>query len=204
MSHYCVCAVQTYWLLLAVSQDQPKNKYVAELRDCCERAALEGSWVCCPPEHMTQSNNYRPVKKNNSSCNARRRILEMSMQAASALKFSAVYCRRLQAHLHLQSCKRSFDHEACSAAEHIATLPKLFMSWPQSQDPEFLLWKCSARLSVKVPYGSMRLYAGSSFQEDKAAAPQPAPQQGMASQLPHQPWLAHSVPVWQIAVRHGP
>ena len=37
--------VQTYWLLLAVSQDQPKNKYVAELRDCCERAALEGSWV---------------------------------------------------------------------------------------------------------------------------------------------------------------
>lgn len=55
MSHSCVCAVQTYWLLLAVSQDQPKNKYVAELRDCCERAALEGSWVCCPPEHMTQS-----------------------------------------------------------------------------------------------------------------------------------------------------
>lgn len=39
-------ALQTYWLLLAVSQDQPKNKYVAELRDCCERAALEGSWVC--------------------------------------------------------------------------------------------------------------------------------------------------------------
>ena len=38
--------MQTYWLLLAVSQDQPKNKYVAELRDCCERAALEGSWVC--------------------------------------------------------------------------------------------------------------------------------------------------------------
>ncbi len=37
--------MQTYWLLLAVSQDQPKNKYVAELRDCCERAALEGSWV---------------------------------------------------------------------------------------------------------------------------------------------------------------
>ena len=29
-----------------MSQDQPKNKYVAELRDCCERAALEGSWVC--------------------------------------------------------------------------------------------------------------------------------------------------------------
>ena len=41
-----VLVVQTYWLLLAVSQDQPKNKYVAELRDCCERAALEGSWVC--------------------------------------------------------------------------------------------------------------------------------------------------------------
>ena len=46
--------MQTYWLLLAVSQDQPKNKYVAELRDCCERAALEGSWVhdlpCMPSE----------------------------------------------------------------------------------------------------------------------------------------------------------
>ena len=40
-----VWPLQTYWLLLAVSQDQPKNKYVAELRDCCERAALEGSWV---------------------------------------------------------------------------------------------------------------------------------------------------------------
>lgn len=36
---------QTYWLLLAISQDQPKNKYVSDLRDRCERAALEGSWV---------------------------------------------------------------------------------------------------------------------------------------------------------------
>ena len=40
-----LCAMQTYWLLLAISQDQPKNKYVAELRDRCERAALEGYWV---------------------------------------------------------------------------------------------------------------------------------------------------------------
>ena len=45
--------LQTYWLLLAVSQDQPKNKYVAELRDCCERAALEGSWVCTLRKQMT-------------------------------------------------------------------------------------------------------------------------------------------------------
>jgi len=42
---------QVYWLLLAISQDRPKNTYVAELRDQCERAALEGYWVwlsiCC-------------------------------------------------------------------------------------------------------------------------------------------------------------
>lgn len=49
--------VQTYWLLLAVSQDQPKNKYVAELRDCCERAALEGSWV----RHLETRNNMLVV-----------------------------------------------------------------------------------------------------------------------------------------------
>lgn len=36
---------QVYWLLLAISQDQAKNIYVAELRDQCERAALEGYWV---------------------------------------------------------------------------------------------------------------------------------------------------------------
>ena len=37
--------MQVYWLLLAISQDQTKNTYVAELRDQCERAALEGYWV---------------------------------------------------------------------------------------------------------------------------------------------------------------
>jgi hypothetical protein len=37
--------VQTYWLLLAISQDQPKNKHIAEARDRCEQAALEGYWV---------------------------------------------------------------------------------------------------------------------------------------------------------------
>ena len=37
--------VQVYWLLSAIAQDQPKNKAVGELRDMCERAALEGSWV---------------------------------------------------------------------------------------------------------------------------------------------------------------
>lgn len=37
--------MQVYWLLLAISQDQLKNTYVAELRDQCERAALEGYWV---------------------------------------------------------------------------------------------------------------------------------------------------------------
>lgn len=37
-------AVKTYWLLLAISQDNPKNTHVAALRDKCEQAALEGHW----------------------------------------------------------------------------------------------------------------------------------------------------------------
>ena len=37
--------MQICWLLLAIKQDQPKNLYVAALRDRCEHAALEGSWV---------------------------------------------------------------------------------------------------------------------------------------------------------------
>ncbi|BDA49060.1 probable phosphatidylinositol 4-kinase beta [Coccomyxa sp. Obi] len=45
-------AVKTYWILLAISQDQPKNKYVSDLRDRCERAALEGSWE--PPFRETK------------------------------------------------------------------------------------------------------------------------------------------------------
>ena len=45
MALYALCHAQVYWLLTAISQDQPKNKAVGELRDNCERAALEGSWV---------------------------------------------------------------------------------------------------------------------------------------------------------------
>jgi len=37
-------SVQTYWLLLAISQDYPKEAHVASLRDRCEQAALEGHW----------------------------------------------------------------------------------------------------------------------------------------------------------------
>ncbi|KAK9837506.1 hypothetical protein WJX81_007387 [Elliptochloris bilobata] len=37
-------AVKVYWLLLAISQDNPKSKHAAEMRDRCERAALEGFW----------------------------------------------------------------------------------------------------------------------------------------------------------------
>jgi hypothetical protein len=37
-------AVKTYWLLLAISQDNPQNANVAALRDRCEQAALEGHW----------------------------------------------------------------------------------------------------------------------------------------------------------------
>lgn len=37
-------AVKVHWLLSAIAQDQPKNKAVGELRDNCERAAMEGSW----------------------------------------------------------------------------------------------------------------------------------------------------------------
>ena len=31
--------------MLAIKQDHPKNTHVARLRDRCEQAALEGSWV---------------------------------------------------------------------------------------------------------------------------------------------------------------
>lgn len=37
-------AVKTYWLLLAISQDNPRNDHVANLRDRCEQAALGGHW----------------------------------------------------------------------------------------------------------------------------------------------------------------
>ena len=46
LSKAFICFIkQVYWLLSAIAQDQPKNKAVGELRDMCERAALEGSWV---------------------------------------------------------------------------------------------------------------------------------------------------------------
>lgn len=41
-------APQVYWLLLAISQDNPKNRHAADMRDKCERAALEGFWVRGP------------------------------------------------------------------------------------------------------------------------------------------------------------
>ncbi|KAL4457452.1 hypothetical protein ABPG75_012317 [Micractinium tetrahymenae] len=37
-------AVKAYWLLLAISQDHPKDAQVVALRDACEQAALEGHW----------------------------------------------------------------------------------------------------------------------------------------------------------------
>ncbi|KAK2076370.1 hypothetical protein QBZ16_000895 [Prototheca wickerhamii] len=37
-------AVKTYWLLLAISQDNPTDTHVIALRDRCEQAALEGTW----------------------------------------------------------------------------------------------------------------------------------------------------------------
>ncbi|GAB4820846.1 hypothetical protein N2152v2_007892 [Parachlorella kessleri] len=35
---------RTYWLLLAISQDQQRNKHISSLRDRCEQAALNGYW----------------------------------------------------------------------------------------------------------------------------------------------------------------
>ncbi|KFM29056.1 Phosphatidylinositol 4-kinase beta 1 [Auxenochlorella protothecoides] len=37
-------AIKTYWLLLAISQDNPHDLHVIALRDRCEQAALEGTW----------------------------------------------------------------------------------------------------------------------------------------------------------------
>jgi len=37
--------LQTYWLLLAISEDNPRDEHVSMLRDACEQAALEGHWV---------------------------------------------------------------------------------------------------------------------------------------------------------------
>eukprot|EP00210_Caulerpa_lentillifera_P002705 g2585.t1 len=54
--------IAVYWLFRAISQDQPKNKQVAELLDRCERSALNGSWelpfkspLLDPPSSVLQS-----------------------------------------------------------------------------------------------------------------------------------------------------
>ncbi len=39
------CTVQTQWLLVALCQDQPKNKALEAFREGAYRAALEGKWV---------------------------------------------------------------------------------------------------------------------------------------------------------------
>ena len=44
-TYYTQFCLQTYWLLLAISQDQQRNKHIASLRDRCEQAALNGYWV---------------------------------------------------------------------------------------------------------------------------------------------------------------
>lgn len=41
--------MQVHWLLLALSQDQTKDKHVEVFRDQCERAALNGRWVSETP-----------------------------------------------------------------------------------------------------------------------------------------------------------
>jgi hypothetical protein len=37
--------VQLYWLVLALVQDNPKNKHLDNLREQIEAAALDGRWV---------------------------------------------------------------------------------------------------------------------------------------------------------------
>ena len=37
--------MQTYWLLLALVQDNPKNKHIENLKEAVEIAALDGQWV---------------------------------------------------------------------------------------------------------------------------------------------------------------
>ena len=36
---------QVYWLVMATTQDHPRDTYAEELRDRCEQAALDGYWV---------------------------------------------------------------------------------------------------------------------------------------------------------------
>lgn len=39
------CTAQAQWLLVALCQDQPKNKALEAFRERAYRAALEGKWV---------------------------------------------------------------------------------------------------------------------------------------------------------------
>ncbi len=39
------CTPQAYWLILALVQDNPKNRHLEQLRDQVEREALNGQWV---------------------------------------------------------------------------------------------------------------------------------------------------------------
>ncbi len=42
--HDALPGLQAYWLLLAISQDHPKDAHVAALLESCEQAALQGHW----------------------------------------------------------------------------------------------------------------------------------------------------------------
>lgn len=45
-------AVQVHWMMLAYTQDHPRDTYAEDLRDRCEQAALDGYWVrpgCAAP-----------------------------------------------------------------------------------------------------------------------------------------------------------
>ena len=53
--------LQVYWLLLAYTQDFPKEKYAEELRDRCEEAAMDGYWVRVSHAHALASCVTRPL-----------------------------------------------------------------------------------------------------------------------------------------------
>lgn len=55
-------AVKVYWLVLAHTQDHPNDKYAAEFRDACERAAVEGYWE--PPFKDAKLLPLSPMRSN--------------------------------------------------------------------------------------------------------------------------------------------
>ncbi|KAK9865441.1 hypothetical protein WJX84_000186 [Apatococcus fuscideae] len=59
-------ACKVYWLLLAISQDQPRNRHVADLRDACELAALNGYWE--PPFRNPRLLPLSPVANSKWIC----------------------------------------------------------------------------------------------------------------------------------------